>query len=113
MGKAPEAGEGRGNDPAVEIGEPSLTGVPREASRLTNSHTCSRSQTNRQREPTNGNYIGRGPTNRNYTWESRLFLPSLIRRTEMGERGVSDRPEHSQADPSRGGGMGQPGGGGA
>ena len=28
----------------------------------------------------------------------------------MGERGVSDRPEHSQADPSGGGGMGQPGG---
>ena len=26
---------------------------------------------------------------------------------------MSDRPEHSQADPSRGRGMGQPGGGGA
>ena len=26
---------------------------------------------------------------------------------------MSDRPEHSQADPSRGGGMDQPGGGGA
>ena len=84
-----------------------------EANRLTNSPTCFRSQTNHQGEPTNRNYSGGGPTNRNYIWESRLFLHSLIRRTEMGERGVSDRPEHSQADPSKWGGMGQPGGGGA
>ena len=88
-------------------------GAPGVASRLTNSPTCPRNQTNHQREPTSRNYMKRSPTNRNYSCESGLFLPSLIRRTGMGERGVSDRPEHSQADPSRGGGMGQPGGGGA
>ena len=62
--------------------------VPGDASRLTNSSTWPKSQTNHQREPTNRNYMGRSPTNRNYYWESGLFLPNLIRRTRGGgERG--------------------------
>ena len=46
---------------------PLLTAVPGDASRLTNSPTCPRSQTNHQREPINRNYMGRSPTNRNYS----------------------------------------------
>ena len=46
---------------------PLLTAVLGDASRLTNSPTCPRSQTNHQREPTNRNYMGRSPTNRNYS----------------------------------------------
>ena len=89
--------------------------VTGDASWLTNSPIVlaqEAKQITRGSQPTNRNSMRRSPANRNYSWESGLFLPSLIRGTGMGERGVSDRPEHSQADPSRGGEMGQPGGGG-
>ena len=81
-----------------------LTAVLGDASRLTNSPTYPRSQTNHEKEP----------TNRNYSWESGLFLPSLIRRTGVGERGVSDRPMSThKLNHLEGEGWANQGGGGA
>ena len=75
--------------------------------------SCPRSQTNHREHPTNRNYIQRIPTNRNYSWGARLFLNRLVRGMERGWRGMSGYPQCSQADPSSGERMGQPGDGGA
>ena len=101
-----------------EIHCPLLQEIQRRSRRLVGSQadqcpTCPRNQTNHGEHPINRNYIQRIPTNRNYSWGARLFLNCLVRGMERVWRGMSGYPQCSQADPSSGGRMGQPGDGGA
>ena len=60
--------------------------VKREEPKLTSPPTCPGSQTNCIERYTNGNYIGRVLSDRNYPWKSGLFLPA------SEETGASKRP---------------------